>query len=266
MSMEETEIEKLNQWLNLISATFQAQVESAAERLISHFQAQVESAVDSLRPLFKEWDDILEQASKIMGNNGWWIVLDLPIDFYSDLIEIGDKVTREELTNHIVHRANYKRCERLAKIVEAWEIDVFERRREHFAQALWAHIRKKYCVTVPALLVHIEGIIREFENTPGGWRLEGKMKKFETRFPQSESPERGLIALMNFYNIKALKNLYTPHKPEIGTEPIDLNRHAALHGLWLGYSTEVYSTKLFLLLDMLHSMLRNDVSSPGTRS
>lgn len=56
--------------------------------------------------------------------------------------------------------------------------------------------------------------------------------------------------------------LYATYAPESHQEPDGLLRHAVAHGLWLNYGKVELSTRLFLLLDMLHSMLRQ-LESPN---
>lgn len=209
---------------------------------------------------------VFAQASEIMAQNGWWIVGFLPMPFYVELIRIRDRVTFDEITEYITHYANDKKCAELTSIVNTWESHIFEDREEIFKQALWAHYRKKYAVTVPALIVQFEGIVRDFIEIHDGktkWRFENVLPLFNQKFAQIEAaPEKQemewgeIEALMNYHNLKSLKKLYEGHAPNSHAAPSDVNRHAVGHGLWLGYATEEISTKCFLLLDMLHSMLR----------
>jgi len=236
---------------------------------IIDFSPILNAFYDSLKPVFdsfKKLNPVIAQASVIMANNGWWVVRFLPIAFYSKLINVEHEITPGELTGFITNYANRKRCEQLTKMVSTWDVDIFRSRKEIFEQALWAHARKKYAVTVPALIVQVEGIIREFVASYDGgftsWRLEPIMNRFKQKFAQIESaPQKQEMdfaeveALMNYHNLKTLEKLYAAYDPRSHTDPSDVNRNAVSHGLWLSYSTKETSTKLFLLLDMLHSML-----------
>ncbi|MFY9823910.1 MAG: hypothetical protein WAM82_21200 [Thermoanaerobaculia bacterium] len=255
------------------------QATNAIEAIIRPHITKIDFPVLDLKPLlssfdqsfeklfasFKKLNPILAQASVIMTENGWWIVRFFSIDFYRELIKAKDSITPEALTNYITRQANLRRCEQLENIVESWKVDAFQRRKENFSQALWVHRRKKYCVTVPALILHIEGIIREFVANDDGftaWRFESVLNSFKRKFAKIEAaPPRKEIefnevnALVNYHNLKTLEKLYSIYDPGSHIDPDDLNRHAVSHGLWLHYSTVEISTKLFLLLDMLHSML-----------
>jgi hypothetical protein len=229
--------------------------------LLGNFEDGVERLFES----FKKLNPVLAKASAIMASNGWWIVGSLPISFYGKLIEIEDQVDSSEITDYITAFANENDCKQLVDIVDSWEVDVFQHRKEIFEQALWAHIRKKFALTVPALIVQVEGVIREFMATYGdgfvAWRLESVIGQLKQKFSQLEvAPQEQEIgfeeveSLINYHNLNTLEKLYDAYDPRSHDDPSDVNRNAISHGLWLSYSTSEFSTKLFLLLDMLHSM------------
>lgn len=250
---------ELREWENSFS-----QLKRAWESSFSQFKNAIQSQAEQLSGKIvapKELASAFKQSAEIMEKNGWWILPSLPLAFYSSrLIRVKDQITPETLTTLITRYANEDSCAELTRIVSAWTVDFFQRRKGIFEQTLWVHCREKYAVTVPALVVQIEGIIRDFVEVEVGftsWHFDRVRDRFTKKFGQIEAvpQEERMEAIMNFYNLKALERLYNAHSPTSHADPSDVNRHALSHGLWLSYAKEEYSTKLFLLLDMLHSML-----------
>lgn len=234
---------------------------------ISLVTAQTRDAISKLAEEFEKLYPHLAKASQVMFDRGWWIVRCMPLMFYVNLVEREDEVTAEGLTQVIIKYANKNKCEILAKTIAKWHTPAFAERTAIFEQALWAHKRKKYALTVPALIIQVEGVIRQFvKEEDGGFtdrRFDTVRKRFEDKFKQlSDVPHgqkvsyRDVEAIMNYYNLAFLKKLYDRYDPSQHTEPVDVNRHALSHGLWLTYSTVEMSTKLFLVLDTLHAMLK----------
>ena len=73
--------------------------------------------------------------------------------------------------------------------------------------------------------------------------------------------EQDIQALINYHNLAFLESLYAHYNPTNRMEPVALNRHALAHGLWLTYASEEASTRSFLFLDMVHSLVDELVDS-----
>lgn len=219
----------------------------------------------------------LAVAAVIMNNNGWWLVGCMDAVFFRRLPEYEAQVTPDALTKIIVDSVNSDECGDLTDIVNAWTLPSYEARKAIFQDALWAHKEGKYTLTVPTLVVQVEGIIREFissEDSFTSYRFPAIKARFDQKFiqithtttnPTLVTPEQ-LQGIINYYNLAALERLFTNYQPDAHVEPADINRHAASHGLWINYGTIEHSTKLFLLLDMLYSMLQQLSTTPSVTS
>jgi len=246
-----------------ISNSISKSVSLIADRLAdvgASLSLSITEAFDGMQP----W---LAKASGIMFRNGWWIVHCLPLTFYREIVEQEDAVTPQELTRVVLEYLNRNRGQRIAEVVKHWEVNAFQQRAAIFQDALWAHKRKKYTLTVPVLVFQVEGIIREFiktsDNNFTAWRFETVRKKFKEKFDRLSSIPEGrkityddVSAIENYYNLEMLERLYSDYDPRDHADPDDVNRNAIGHGLWMNYATIESSTRLFLFLDMLHSMLR----------
>lgn len=232
---------------------------------------------------------ILAKAAKFLSAKGWWLIGSLSIDFYKYLVEHQQEITGEKLTNYFVTNFNKDDCIHLKEMVEGWTIPAFQNRQTIFKDALWAHQNERYTLTVPALIIQVEGIIRQYikdtdnftdYNFPkvkdyfslqylkdmdkdfAGYKLEEVKEQFKTRVSDIESiPDGSKVgfadfrALINYYNLEVLEKIFAKYDPGKHEDPDHLMRHAISHGLWITYANIENSTKLFLLLDMLHSML-----------
>ncbi|MEM8534896.1 MAG: hypothetical protein AAGF95_28915 [Chloroflexota bacterium] len=235
--------------------------------LPTHFNIDLSQIPDNFYENVLDSNHVFAQASEIMGNNGWWIVLSLPAIFYMELANRKEQLTSEDIDKYITDYVNQDNHHLLTNIVRSWKVDFFQLRKDIFEQALWAHTHSKYAITVPALVIQVEGIIRELVKTSDNgftsWGIQKVIERFEKNFKQLESIPRkeemkfgDLTAIMNYYNLKTIERLYGDYDPKNHTNPQDINRHAVAHGLWLNYSDRTTSTKLFLLLDMIHSMVQ----------
>ncbi|HNP70827.1 MAG TPA: hypothetical protein PKK15_06960 [Kouleothrix sp.] len=238
---------------------------NAAFRAVTLNAANLADSIKSSNATLKKINPTIAKASVVLSKNGWWIVGTIPISFYYKIIEMEEQISSEDITRIIVEYINLDNHKRLNDIVHRWNVEPFRRRREIFDQALWAHTNEKYALTTPTLIIHVEGIIREFVEAHDkftSWRTDRVLAKFKERFTQiqgsEEKPEiefEELEAILNYYNLKALNKLYSDHSPERHTEPDDINRNAISHGRWTSYANLEISTKMFLLIDMLHSMI-----------
>lgn len=236
------------------------------------FSSFVASVIDeAIKPIRESLDNLsttMAKAAVVMFKNGWWLIHSLPIAFYSQVAANGDKVTREELTTKIVSLFNEDKCRHLAALVNGWHLGPFGnvQRGKIFQDALEGHILGKYTMTVPAIIDQVEGIIREFvratDNNFTAWKFDRVRVRFRDRFIRiSQIPEGRpltfdeLRAVQNYYNLAILEKLYGDYDPRQHKDPEMVNRNALDHGLWLNYHTIEASTWLFLLFDMLHSML-----------
>src|SRR5205085_12467235 len=103
----------------------------------------------------------LAVAAAITNKNGWWLVNSMPIVFYRDLVKVEDQITPEALSQIIVDYVNHHDCAELVEVVDRWHVPSFEQRNVIFKDALWAHKEGRYILTIPTLVIQIEGILRE---------------------------------------------------------------------------------------------------------
>ncbi len=231
---------------------------SLAESMIRESTRGIEEAI-------KRFNLILAKASSIMARHGWWIIRQFSIGYYKDVANRDENVTREALNNDILSWFRRNEWEPLTKMVNGWTLNGFSTRIRHFQDALEVHKQGRYTMSVPGLVIHIEGIIREFIQATEDftdsnfWSIRNRFcEKFKrvTDLPEDHEPDVDDVqALENYYNLRVIESLYQNYRPEQHQAPDGISRHAIGHGLWIDYDTEEGSLYLFLLLDMVHAML-----------
>lgn len=225
----------------------------------------VASAIERLERL----DQIalcLARVSPIMDKNDWWLVAGLPITFYEHIVQKQDSVTAEEITKIIVKFFNHEKAKKLGQIVESWNAAPFTLREQFFDEALWAHQNARFNLSVSVLIGQVEGLIRDFVATKYAfthrsfYRVRGvfssRFKVLTELLTENTATVEEVNAIVNYHNLKKLDELYDAYDPSSHHKSERLRRHAVAHGLSLNYGTVELSTRLFLLLDMLHSMVK----------
>jgi hypothetical protein len=210
--------------------------------------------------------DYMGKAAKVMETCHWFLLYDLPVSAYVEIVEHEGELNEETLSREIVEFYNCDECKLLSQVVNAWKVPQFQDRMEVFKDALWAHKRGCYTLTVPTLVLHVEGIIRDFMESNHDCtsymfkkvkeEFKKKIKKLDS-VPKDQKPTPDDIRqIRNYHNLRILEDtVYKNFDPAREPEPDWINRHAITHRCSLKYTNVKFSTWLFLLLDMIHSML-----------
>ena len=185
-----------------------------------------------------------------------------------DKYEQGNKRAIPAIVEGFYRRNNH---ENLRRAVNGWShYEFFSPRMQIFRDALDAHIDKKWSLTVPTLLPHVEGIAGEILLANGlplkndsivvdkGYKtypsyLYGNLAASKIT-PTMDVIISSLLSYLEgtLYAYKSFNDY-----PKIRRLP-KLNRHAILHGYQVNYATRLNSLRCFLALDSL-SMLKGNL-------
>jgi len=146
---------------------------------------------------------------------------------------------------------------------KGWKLEEFSNNQEIFEDSLWAHRKSKFTLTVPALTIQVEGILRSYFNHISEWSInayrEELKKEYEQMFESKDENVHLINKLLHMQNVEFLDegiNRFTesfdPGEPR---DFDDLHRNPLFHGQYKNYNSIEMSTKLFLFLDMLHYIL-----------
>jgi hypothetical protein len=110
-----------------------------------------------------------------------------------------------------------------------------------------SHINKKYTLSIPTLLPHIEGTLSEYyiTNTEPGKKKINIYIDYLLEENDRYLPFKGII-VDKLYEHFHWGDQYLP----------SLSRHAILHGADTNYYTEINSLKVILIFDMIIYILK----------
>ncbi|MEX2484716.1 MAG: hypothetical protein WED10_09155 [Brumimicrobium sp.] len=202
-----------------------------------------------LKRLNKETPNIL----KDLAGYGWYL------DFGTDVglpLELGAKLKDEKIEEVDSYLVNYY-SNALDKIFNTLQ-EKHSKRKSIFKQILQSHKSGNYFLSIPAMFSQIDGICMDM--TKKKFFMKNKNKKDEYQH-KSEL----IHALGNDFSeiLKAfLYPIYcdTPaiaHVSILHEFPVQLNRHAIMHGEDTEYGSEVNSLKCISLLKYISDMLVN---------
>lgn len=254
-----------------------------ATSLITESMPDISSEIDkALQPLKDTLDKIspeliiqnLEKSSDIMFNNGWWLIPTMPFPFYTQLVKVED-LNKKDMTEYLVKYHNKNDCGELDNLVKRWELDEFKDLKEIFEDALWAHKKSKFTLSIPALTIQVEATLRMYFNDKLGWNIKSYKKNLKNQYEQTMKNKNGNLSYGDIFdnftkiqNIKFLderieKSFAGRIDPAPPRDFDELHRNPLLHGQYKNYTIEM-STKLFLFLDMIHYIL-NDLEKSKKR-
>jgi hypothetical protein len=249
---------------NIISQDYSDKILEIAEKT-SNLNSSISAAFESLPTLdisSKRIEEDLKKSAKIMFENGWWVIPTMPSNFYFQLVNEKD-VNKQNLTAFLVGYYNDNGCIRLNQIIKRWKLEEFTNNQDIFEDSLWAHRESKFTLTVPALTIQVEGILRSYFNHISKRSIkayqEELKKEYEQMFENKDDNVHLIDKLIHIQNVQFLDegiNRFTesfdPGEPRNFD---DLHRNPLFHGQYKNYNSIEISTKLFLFLDMLHYIL-----------
>lgn len=213
--------------------------------------------LDELGRFVKEWD----LGDDVFLESGWWYspsVLEMPATDIDKAITSYRNGNKNAITRMMLHYYSAENFVALNDLVNCWgDSPYFAKWSNVINDALFAHKKKKYTLSIPALLLVIEGVAGTIcKNNDLGVRpdsSDGKQKvKSALTHLLSEDIDSNLLNMDIILN--ALDERIYAHTSKISKARgyrHFLNRHAILHGNAPHYGTPKNSIQCFLLLDLL---------------
>lgn len=197
----------------------------------------------------------------------WWI---LPLndqnltdlfDLCTDLECKPREEAKQKLNSYILESYQQDHWSRLQELRARWSDELFFRRNEVFDDALWAHCKGKYTLSVLALTPQIEGIIRDFLDIPLGKWKNAFSKRINSEYNVGQELDKDklinkdLRKLGLYFSAKRIVWLFkTSSSLKDESFTATLNRHVVTHGKFHEY-TALNSLRMFLLIDLLHRVI-----------
>jgi hypothetical protein len=233
---------------------------NAMQKPISDAQKIIAKAVGGIKELqefHKRFIQAQKEEKEALINTGWMIcpsLMDIPTVYLRKAVvsyNNGDK--GKAIANLMKLYYGESSWTKLNNTVKSWENHKLftKQRMKIIRDALRAHKRKEYTLSIPALLPIVEGIVTDY----------CRIKKI--RVPESKTTQKAKKALeelglqgdgyiSEILLAFILNQLYIPtNKLKASSNRKQLNRHGILHGSYAGYPDGTRSLKCFLILDVL---------------
>jgi hypothetical protein len=202
---------------------------------------------------------------------GLWLTPSMTLDLVRVVVERYEQRKKRTIPAVIDGFYRQSNWQILSNAVKTWELyEFFMPRMPIFYDALEAHINKKWTLTIPTLIPHIEGIAGEIllANRLALSKEAIILTQGQKTYPSSlfgklradkVTPTMDVIISSLLYYLEGTLYEYKDFKkyPRIRRLKT-LNRHAIMHGYQLNYASRLNSLRCFLALDSL-SMLKGNI-------
>ncbi len=212
--------------------------------------------------LEKDWETI-----ELLHNAGFWYIPSLPHPVFKKLSQLDDK-SKENISSLILELMNMNDYYQLTNIVNKWNLDVFKEKNIIFQEALQAHKEGKYVLSIPALALQVEPLIKNYLSLDHSTKIRKIKKTLKELMETCKDEKKKEIWIdenksrpMYVYLISLKfisENVFEFYKggQDFNNVKNTFNRHVIGHGaLKTKDFNQELSTKLFLFLDTLHFVL-----------
>lgn len=199
----------------------------------------------------------------LLYSSGYWYLPSLPHPVFISLLGLDDK-SKENVSSLILEFMNQDNCNQLQIIIDNWNIEEFNEREIILKEALSAHREGKYVLSIPAIALQVEPIIKKWLSLSPSEYMSKAKKELKNILNESKDYQKDRIVIderksreMRYYlvTLRFINEIFFPfyesQKFENITNPF--NRHVIGHGaLEIEDHTQELSTKLILFLDKMH--------------
>lgn len=202
-------------------------------------QKSIIPTFDGLKNSFQELPNHIQEALLLLGENGWYLDLEMSLPALWHLREILDEGNLLKAEKILI-----KYFENRLPEIEKSILKKFPRRKHLLKAAFNVHRRKEYCLSIPLFLAQTDGICKE---TIGKYLFRKLNGKPRTAIYVDQIANDTVMAAFLSPLTKTL-----PINASEKERPINfngLNRHMVLHGESLDYGTKVNSLKAISLVN-----------------
>lgn len=199
--------------------------------------------------IFSEYYKIYKKHNNILIKFGWPPFARTYTDDMRNIINISEKnndyeQTKKEINQYFIKRLQKENFQYLDYLLASWsEVGELKRRISILNNIIFAHKSGCYSLSIPVIIIQIEGIIAECNNHKGIITYKKNKEYFQELFSlngkvPSDEPANDFIS----------SKLYESF--EWGdSKRHEISRHAIIHGEDVHYATETNAIKMIYLLD-----------------
>ena len=241
MEIMKAEVESAGKaiYSNITGATDLSIFTSHVTNLQEAIQKSIIPTFDDLKNSFQELPNHIQEALLLLGENGWYLDLEMSLPTLWHLRDILDEGNLPKAENILV-----KYFESRLSEIEKSILKKFPSRKHLLKAAFNAHRRKEYCLSIPLFLAQTDGICKEVIRQ---YLFMKSNRKPQTAIYVDQITNDTFMAailspLAEILPINASEN----ERPRNFN---GLNRHMVLHGESLDYGSKVNSLKAISLIN-----------------
>lgn len=215
-------------------------------------QGLISPAFEQLRRSFRELPPRTQEALLLLGTNGWYLDLEMPLPWLWEL--------KRALSEGNVGQAEEALVDYFESRLDDIEKSIVKRfpHRAHLIQAAFnAHRRHEYELSIPVLLAQSDGMCKELVNQ---YLFIKQNKKPRTAIYVEQIAANTLMAALLSPLALTLPISASEHERPEGADA--LNRHTVLHGESLNYGNKTNSLKAISLINYVAHVLEVENKSP----
>ena len=248
--------EQVREMLRGFDETMRRVSANLAAVMISVEQTLSRGAFDNLIKLYQTRQDAVEAFKEA----GWPIAPSMPSQLIERVVVMHKQGKTRYISRAIIghYTRNSHQC--LIETVESWKSHpLFIPRMHILNDALQAHCRGQYTLSVPTLIPQIEGILNDYVLANDLVAKLGRIKEVY-KAAIGDVDEYGLfewvIASTLLYQLQTTTYVFTDFEAELkrSINTRQVTRHTVSHGVALKYDRLIHSLKTFLLLDALSAL------------
>lgn len=193
-----------------------------------------------------------------------WIFPTSTFDSNTVLKVVNDSY-KEQLTLDEIFMNKLMISSKIEKTLDKWskkENSNVEKRIPILQEAITAHLKEKYYLSVSALIPQIEGLLKDAAKEVGlegviCWKdlddecLENAVNTLMGKWKEKIWSTNELVDLLNENFTKVVAYLYKNYDSEFRNQENYLNRHGICHGLQTNFGTATNSLRLILIIDRI---------------
>jgi hypothetical protein len=212
------------------------------------------------------FDDLIQllqahqDAAEAFKAAGWPIAPSMPFELREHVVTMHKQGKTQYISRTIIGYYQRNNHQHLIETVESWESHPLFAPRMHILQdALQAHCRGLYTLSVPSLIPQIEGVLNDYVLVNGLVAKLGKIQQvYKAAIGDADeySLSKWVIATTLLYQLQTNTYVFTDFKSELkkSVDRRQVTRHTVSHGVALKYDRPIHSLKAFLLLDALSAL------------
>ena len=211
---------------------------------------------DDLRQLLQAHQD----AAEAFNAAGWPIAPSMSFELREHVVTMHKQGKTRYVSRTIIGYYQRNNHQHLIETVESWKVHPLFAPRMHILQdALQAHCRGLYTLSVPALIPQIEGVLNDYVLVNGLVAKLGKIQQvYKAAIGDADEYDlsKWVIATTLLYQLQANTYVFTDFESELkkSVNRRQVTRHTISHGVALKYDRPIHSLKAFLLLDALSAL------------